>query len=234
MIAEPDSPEAKTGSAETLGVVERVSTLTDKVYSRLRRGLLVGVWSPGQKVSARQLSRDLGVSLTPVREAMMRLASEGALDISETRTFSIPVLGREQYREIIQIRLALEPMAIEAATLRMTDEHVDDLTALNERLAAMIGEERFNEAHQLDSEFHLSIYGLAEQPVLLNIIDSLWLRAGPTRNLLSHTFRKRLTGYENHRRILTALRARDMGSVRDALIRDLSEGSAAILAVLEE
>jgi len=219
---------------DLLATLDRGTTLTDKVYARLRHALLMGMWSPGQKITARSLSRDLGVSLTPVREAMMRLANEGALDISETRTFLIPILRREQYREIVKIRLALEPIAIEAAMPNMTDEIIDHLTALNERMVERIRQERFNESLQADSEFHLSIYDHARQPILHNIIDSLWLRAGPTRNRLSLSYRKRLVGFENHKRILAALRDRDVATACAALTRDLSDGAAVILDVLEE
>lgn len=218
---------------DILAMVERGTTLTDKVYDRLRRALLTGVWSPGQKITARQLSRDLGVSLTPVREAMMRLANEGGLDISETRMFRVPVLTHAQYSEVIAIRTALEPMAIKAAIPHMTNALIGELDTLNERMVAMIREDRFNEALQTDSAFHLLIYDQAGQPTLRSFIDSLWLRAGPTRNLLSHSYRKRLKGYENHKRILTALRDRDAPAASAALARDLTEGAVSIFAVLE-
>jgi DNA-binding GntR family transcriptional regulator len=215
-----------------LDTLERSETLTDKVYARLRRGLLLGVWTPGQKMTARALSRELGVSLTPVREAMMRLASEGALDVSETRSFSAVALDHDQYAEIVRIRLALEPIAAEQAAAQMTPALVAALADLNERMLAQIRAEQFAAALQLDSEFHLTLYDQARQPMLRSIIDSLWLRAGPTRNRLSHSYRRRLVGYENHKRILAALAAGDGTAAFQAVARDLSEGSRAVLEAL--
>jgi GntR family transcriptional regulator, colanic acid and biofilm gene transcriptional regulator len=236
-MTDPRSPEARRlppASEDILTTVERSPTLTGKVYERLKRGLLDGLWEPGQKITARQLSRDLGVSLTPAREAMMQLATEGALQVSESRVFTIPVLGRAAYGELIKIRLALEPLAIEAATPGMTDDFVGELGAINEAMRDHIQREQFDEALRLDSLFHLSIYDRSGLPTLRAIIESLWLRAGPTRRRLSLTFRKRLIGFENHKRIIAALAARDAAAARAALAQDLSDGSAAILAVLED
>ena len=219
-------------SGHTLESVDRGPMLSDQVYDRLRHGLLIGVWNPGEKITARKLGRDLGVSLTPAREAIMRLVNEGALDVSATRTFSAVTLTLAQYREIARIRIALEPMATEIATPLMDMALVTYLTDINEALKVAIGQDRFNDALQLDSTFHLAIYDRAAAPTLRNIIDSLWLRAGPTRNRLSHSFRKRLVGYENHKRILDALRTGDTDAAGAAMLRDLTAGTAKVIDVL--
>lgn len=223
------------GSTSALiGSVSRSSTLTDKVYDKLRHALLRGVWEPGQKITARSLSRDMEVSLTPVREAMMRLANEGALEISETRAFLVPLLNRAQYQEVTSIRMALEPLATEAAMPFITPKVTDRLEALNERLKALIEEDRFNEALQTDSEFHHTIYALADQDVLQSMIDALWLRVGPTRTLLSHTYRKRLVGYTNHKSIIAALRSGDVQAARAAVHHDISTGAKSLCKALKE
>ncbi|MCC3305202.1 GntR family transcriptional regulator [Sneathiella sp. HT1-7] len=234
MISQIDNLKADPATRDLLGVVDRGPSLTDQVYEKLRHGLLMGVWSPGEKLTARKLSRDLGVSLTPAREAIMRLVNEGALDVSEKRTFSTVDLDCEQYKEVMRLRGALEPIAIELATPLFSDEEIKRLVDLNEQMKEMIGEERFNDALQIDSEFHLSICDRANQPFMRSIIDTLWLRAGPTRNRLSYSYRKRLIGYENHKRILAALQLRDAAAAAVAVARDLSEGAAAIVAVLND
>lgn len=215
-----------------LETVDRGTSLTDQVYARLRRGLLIGVWHPGQKITARKIARELGVSLTPAREAMMRLANESALDVSETRTYSAVSLTLEQYREIARIRTALEPLATQIATPLMDAPQIAELTRINEALKETIRQERFNEALQLDSEFHLTIYDRAASPTLLGMIDSLWLRAGPTRNRLSHSYRKRLVGYENHKKIIDALRGNDSQAAHDAMMWDLKAGAETVMSVL--
>lgn len=229
-----DNMQRAAAVSELMESVERSATLTEKVYTRLRRGLLVGVWNPGEKITARQLGRDLGVSLTPAREAIMRLVNEGALEVSANRTFSAVSLNLEQYSEIARIRIALEPIATEMATPLIPDEVLAHLTDVNEQMMQMIGQDRFNDAMQLDSEFHLTIYDHANMQTLRAMIDSLWLRAGPTRNRLSYAFRKRLIGHANHKRILRALKSRDAAAARDAMTRDLTEGTQNIMDVMKE
>lgn len=218
----------------SLDDVVRGSTLTDQVYAGLRRGLLVGQWKPGEKITARQLSRSLGVSLTPAREAIIRLSNEGAIDVSETRMFSIPRMGRERYREITSIRLYLEPMATGLAAEKKRADLPARLSALNSEMRDKIVAGAFDEALWLDSEFHLTLYEAAEAPVLRRIIDILWLQAGPTRNRLSHEYRRRLIGFEHHRQVIAALAQGDVEAAKDNLRADLVDGTTAILDVLDD
>ncbi len=224
-------------SADTASILDRLprgATLTQRVYERLRRGLLVGFWAPGEKLSARNIAREMGVSQTPVREAMMRLANEGALEVSEARAFRTAELSSTQYRELVGIRLALEPMAAELAAARLTAAQIDQVEELNEGMAANIATETFGTAMEFDSAFHLMIYKEADQPLLLAIIDSLLLRAGPTRHRLSHAYRRSLAGYRQHCRIIEALRRHDGPGARALIAEDLSKGAAAILADLPD
>lgn len=226
--------EEGANSGKLIGSVSRSSTLTDKVYNKLRAALLSGVWEPGQKVTARSLSREMEVSLTPVREAMMKLANEGALEISETRAFLVPLLNQAQYEEVTGIRMALEPMATEAAMPFITPKVVDELEKLNAQMKLLIEEQEFSEALQIDSKFHHTIYALADQKVLRGMIDTLWLRVGPTRTLLSRTYRKSLVGYTNHQSIISALRGGDVQASRAAVHCDISMGAQSLIKALQD
>ncbi|WP_158969558.1 GntR family transcriptional regulator [Chachezhania sediminis] len=221
---------------ETPGMqtVDRAATLTEQVYDRLRQGLLIGIWEPGEKITARGVCKDLGVSLTPAREAMMRLGNEGALDVSAHRTYTAATLTLEEYREIAKIRLALEPMAVEAAVPLITDAQIDVLEEINETLAEAIREDRLRDALRMDSKIHLTVYRASGLPTLMGIIDRLWLRAGPTRNRLSPTYRRTLAGYDNHAALLKALRARNAAQARAIITRDLQDGTQRIIEYLSD
>lgn len=223
---------AAGGEAERL--VVRGSTLTEQVYGQLRRGLLLGVWKPGERITARDFSRRLGVSLTPAREAIIRLSNEGAIHVTEARTFFVPEMGRERYQSITDIRLALEPMAAGIAAEKHPAELPKQLETLNEEMRGKIVAGAFDEALWLDSEFHLSLYGAARSPDLQRIIDSLWLQVGPVRNRLSIEYRRRLLGYGNHGQIVDALKARDRTALSAAVRKDLLEGATVILQALSD
>jgi len=226
--------DRKDLEGDILDTLDRAATLTDGVYERLRRGLIVGAWAPGDRLSAREISRRMEVSLTPVREAMLRLAKEGALELTETRTFRAPELNKAEYLEVLRIRLALEPMAAELAAERITPGELDAADAANERMAELLGLDAFAEAYEADAEFHLGIYDAARQPLLRSIISSLLLRAGPTRTRLSYSYRKALMGYNHHLRILNALRAGDPARARAELTSDITDGAKLVAASLKD
>lgn len=216
-----------------LDTLDRGASLTDRVYERLRRGLIVGVWEPGDRLSARAIAREMSVSLTPVREAMLRLAKENALELSESRTFLAPKLNKAEYGELLSIRLALEPMAAGIAAGRIETPALDTIEAINERMATLLRADAFAEAFEADSEFHLGIYDAAGQPLLRSIIASLLLRAGPSRTRLSRDYRKALMGYNHHRRILSALRAGDAEAAHAELAADITDGAKLVMATLD-
>lgn len=221
-------------TGDILDTLDRGASLTDLVYERLRRGLIVGAWEPGDRISAREISRRMEVSLTPVREAMLRLANEGALELTETRTFRAPELNKAEYEEVLRIRLALEPMAAGLAAERITEEELAAIEADNERMAELLGRDEYATAYEADSEFHLRIYEAARQPHLRSIISGLLLRVGPTRTRLSRTYRKALMGYKHHLRILDALRARDPEAARAELTSDITDGARLVASCLKD
>lgn len=212
--------------------VQRGTTLADQVYEILSGRLLMGAWAPDTRLSVRMLADDLSVSITPVRDAMNRLANEGALVNVDGRGFRTVRLDREHYEEIVRLRLALEPMAAELATQRMEDAAIDTLAEQNEGLRSAIEQGNLAAALQIDTTFHMAIYEQARQPLLLSMINSLLLRAGPTRTRLSGDYRRSFRGVLHHRSIIEALRARDGTAVSAEIAADLRDGSTVILSEL--
>lgn len=231
-LSEIGVPGEPVGSFEFRDGVERGHTLADQVYRHVRRGLLLGGWVPGARLSMRQIAIELGISVTPVREALLRLISEGALEAVANGSIHAPVLRQGDYEEIVRIRSALEPMAGEIAAQMITPVEIDDLYTRNEWLKTILLEDKLKEALPVDTGFHLAIYRAARQPLLLSMIESLLTRAGPTRTRLPGIYRKSMVGYRHHRRILEALRAHDGTAVRQEIASDLADGSAELLRVL--
>lgn len=223
------APGGAATAFELFDGVERRETLADQVYDHVRRGLLLGAWCPGMRLSMRKVAGELEISVTPVREALLRLVNEGALETVANGSIQTPVLRRADYEEIVRIRSALEPMAGEIAAQMITPAEIDDLHARNEWLKTALAENRLDEALPIDTGFHLAIYRAARQPLLLSMIESLLTRAGPTRTRLPGIYRQSLVGYRHHRRIIDALEARDGAEVRAELAGDLSDGSAELL-----
>ena len=222
-------PFLKTSGSET-----EPATLSDEVYDSLRDGLLVGEWLPGVKITARSIARQYKVSLSPARDAMTRLANEGGLSLSSTRMYSIPRLTMEDYGEVTTIRLALEPMAVESAALRISASDIEHLNRINEYMRDCVLDNRYQEGLIQDSRFHLGLYAHCGSAVLCQVIGNLWLRIGPTRNLLSQKYRRGLKGYRMHRKVLAALENKEATLAARLIRDDLRLGARELSKVLIE
>ncbi|KQW40661.1 GntR family transcriptional regulator [Rhizobacter sp. Root404] len=227
----PASPLLRNAAADD--VLARADTLADQAYRGLHRALMTGGLLPEQVLTVRGIADEYGVSLTPVREAIQRLVAEGALTIENARTIRVPRLDVETYREILKIRLELEPMAARQAALRMDNGEMD---RLDEVVAAHRAAIEAGEAHRTltaNTDFHMSIYRASALPVLVGIIESLYLRVGPTLNLLFPQYCGSLTGHETHLRAVDALRRRDGDALAQAIRDDLTDGSRFLIRFLK-
>lgn len=217
----------------TSEAAERADTLADQAYQRLRTALMSGGLLPEQALTVRDVADEYGVSLTPVREAIQRLVAERALTVVNARTIRVPRLDVETYREILKIRLELEPMAARTAALRMDNAEMDRIDGV---VAAHVAAIRAGNAHETlsaNTEFHLSIYRASQESVLVGIIESLYLRVGPTLNLLFPQYCGSLTGHETHLQAVGALRRRDGDALARAIREDLTEGAQFLIRLLK-
>jgi DNA-binding GntR family transcriptional regulator len=215
------------------GHLSRGDTLADQAYARLRQALMTGVFQPEQILTVRAVAAGFGVSLTPVREAVQRLVSERGLTIENARTIRVPRLDLETYREILKIRLELEYLAAREAAGRIANDEIDALEqiALSHRAAIKAGDARKTLA--ANTEFHLRMYRASQCEILCGIIESLWLRVGPTLNLLFPRYSGSLVGHEFHMVAIEALRRRDGDTLARTMRDDLAYGSKFLLRLLK-
>ncbi|MGD9924480.1 MAG: GntR family transcriptional regulator [Pseudorhodoplanes sp.] len=208
-------------------------TLGQRVYSELRDFLMVGGVKPGEKITLRQLTSAFGTSLMPVREAVQRLAAEGALEVLPNRAIRVPIATKAGVREILKVRLMLEGLAVEEAAARIQPEAIAQLEELN---AAFTQEMRTREdsaqLFRVNKEFHFTIYRAAHMPVLLGIIENLWLRIGPFLHFSLGVRGREATrkfAPDSHKEIIRAMRESDGALGRAALESDLAGAAELIL-----
>ncbi|MFN4087990.1 MAG: GntR family transcriptional regulator [Alphaproteobacteria bacterium] len=216
----------------SLTPVDRGDTLAEQVYEQLRRSLLTGGLRTGQQLTIRTLASSLGVSATPVREALGRLVAEGALAFGPNRTVHVPVLTPDQASEIYEIRIPLEGMLAEAAARRIPGDILPELAAIAERHDAALDVEDYATSVRMVFEFKSMLYQTAGLPIALKIVEGLWLRTVPHIHLLYPMSRETRTGVRCHRDAVSALRAGDAPGVRAAMQRDLIEHRLILLDVL--
>ena len=208
-------------------------TLTARVYQKLRHALMTGALLPEQVLTVRGVAEEFGVSLTPVREAVQRLVVEQGLEVVNGRVIRVPRLDIETYREILKIRMELECLAAKEAAPRIANGEIERLDAVVQAHLAAI---QAGDAHQTlvrNTDFHLSIYRASGQPILVRIIEGLWLRVGPTLNLLFPQYCGSLAGHETHLVAMDALRRRDGDALGQSMREDLVHGSRYLIRLLK-
>lgn len=197
------------------------TSLRWQVYDSLREALTAGRFAPGQKLTLRFVAGALGVSLTPVREALRRLVAEGAFEMQPNRSVRVPLMTRAKILELRDIRMAVEGLAAEKAAAHANRRQIAQLR----QIALEIATARSRGDHATDRqkirEFHFALYGIADQPTLLRIIEGLWLQTGPYMNLLFPAFISRPHGPQTRARIIRALQAHDAVAARREIESDV-------------
>ena len=200
--------------------------LHDKVYQYLSNALMQGQFHPGQKLTLRALAEELETSISPIREAISRLSALKAVQVFPKRYFLVTPLNAELYMEIVEIRKLLEGHAAARACVRMTTEDIDNLATINQRILNYAQEGQTRHAMKDNHAFHFAVYEKAGSTALLESIEQLWLRVGPSVNqLLAEEFARDETslmkGFDHHKKLIQALRACDTVGALGAITGDI-------------
>ncbi len=226
------SGEAEASPLDAIGALPR-ETLGERVTGELRSLLVAGRLAPGEKLSLRRVAEALGVSMMPVREAVSRLAADGALEVLPGRAVRVPVLSLAQFRELTRLRLVVEGFAAEEAARQATPADIDRIAAFDAafRQAASADPPDSAAAVAANRDLHFALYEAAAMPSLIEMIERLWLKAGPILNLDMRHEPRRLEGgsaMQAHARLLGAVRRRDAPAARAALEDDIAAAAAHI------
>ncbi len=197
------------------------TTQQDTVYQTLRQWITVGRFLPGQRLKIRNVAADLGVGQMPVRAALQRLAAEGALINVPNAGVMLPVLSLPEFDDLLQMRMLLEGEAAERGSLRVDAAQTATLQALCTRMAQALDQGQPDAYLAANEDFHVLLYRAAGSPLLFNLIDNLWLKAGPISNQLFDTPEAAACLNDAHQDMMRALQRRDSAAVRRAIERDL-------------
>jgi len=198
-------------------------TLQQWVLRRLRRAILTGRIPPGRAVTIRGLAEQLGVSATPVREALRTLASEHALDLLDNRRVRVPDMTLDRFEELLYARISLETEAAERAMFSIDDNRLAELVALDEAIGVAIDASDIEAWIEANFAFHACLYQARPSPVLMPLIESLWLQIGPFMRYALESLDDRYA-VDRHGEALDAIRARNRMALRLAIESDIRDG----------
>lgn len=226
---------AAAAEIDRMKPVDRES-LQQQSYQALREALMKGRFMPGDTVSLRNLAMELGTSPMPVREAVQHLIAEGALVLRPNRTYAVPDMTRKILRELQHLRVILEGSVAEAAGPRIKAEQLSHLYELQGQMRAALAMGDAKRYLIKNQDFHFTLYRSSEMDIAVNIIETLWLRIGPSFNLLmagpraAESDRKQSGSLiDHHEAAMAAIVARDPGALRTAIEQDIIQGMEFII-----
>ncbi|SDX46418.1 transcriptional regulator, GntR family [Ruegeria halocynthiae] len=195
----------------------------EQVYRTLKSQILFGDLVPSQPVTIQGLTDSLGVGMTPVREAIRRLISDGALTFQGNRRVSIPPMTASDIEQMIFARISIETELSRRSTKNLTVADIDHLERLDQRLDQMIADGDVGGYLRLNHAFHQALYSHADAPILVDLAERLWLRFGPSLRIVGGRFGTQCLP-DRHKDIISALRERDAEKAAVATAQDIEQG----------
>ncbi|MBE6093016.1 MAG: GntR family transcriptional regulator [Selenomonas ruminantium] len=207
--------------------------LREVVCESLREAIRSGVLKPGERIMEIQLAEELGVSRTPVREAIRKLELEGYVVMMPRRGTYVASMSIRDINEIFEIRTALESLSNGLAADHITDDELEHLQRLLVIIGGYIKEGNIEKIVETDIEFHDLLYHAARNERLVGIISNL--RDQLTRfRTLSMSYPGRLEEtLEEHRLIVDAIASGDRKAASRAAERHMENSEKTLLKAMD-
>jgi DNA-binding GntR family transcriptional regulator len=214
--------------------LNRSMPLRDQIYTVVRRAIVTGNLRPGAVVNEVEIAEKLGVSRTPVREAVKKASDEGLVDVlAQSGTF-VAEINRSQVEEAYIVRIALECESMGRAAPLMTDLHIQDLEAIIGRHESALRRGRFDEAIACDDDFHRYVAQISGLTMLWKVVDTCKAQMDRCRLQTLPRPGHGTETIEQHRAIVAALATRKIRPSIQALRAHLDTSLRNSLTCFEE
>ena len=217
----------KVGRTPARKLPERVA-LHEQALDRLRTLIVRGDLAPGVAILETRLSEELGISRTPLREALKLLAAEGLLELRSNRSAQIAPLRPAEIDQIFEVISAIEGFAAQLAASRITKPELRRLSQLQDRMETYHEDGRLDDYFKINQEVHSFIIAAAKNAVLKSTHDILLARAERARYFALSSRSRWDDSVLEHRQILKALKMRDGTGAARALTQHVLRTGRAV------
>lgn len=207
--------------------------LRDVVFNTLRQAILKGELKPGERLMEIALAEKLGVSRTPIREAMRKLELEGLVVMIPRRGAQVANITEKDLNDVLEVRIALENVAIEKACTRMSKEDMGRLWLAAKEFERTMAEGNLVRLAEADVAFHEIIYRASDNKRLNQVLNNLreqiyryrveYLKEEETRNVL----------VKEHEELTKAIRQRDVKKAQEISFRHIENQRRTIIQSIE-
>lgn len=206
----------------------RTFSLAQQVFERLENEILVGTYPRGAILTEATLSENLGVSRTPIREALGRLEQEHLVEFTGK---GVRVLGvtTEDLEDIYEIRSEVERLAARKAALRATDEELNEMREVLELQEFYVQKKDADKIKSMDSRFHQLLYGACGSAVFYDVLMPLHNKVQKYRKASVQRTGRAAQSMAEHRAIFEALLAHDEAAADAAVAKHIENAKASVL-----
>ena len=208
--------------------------LRDVVFKTLREAILKGNLAPGERLMEIQLANQLGVSRTPIREAIRKLEVEGLVIMIPRRGAEVARITEKDLRDVLEVRASLEELAIGLACERITDEEIGELRKALENFREVLREGDVTKIAESDVDFHDIIFSATQNARLIQIVNNLREQMYRYRleYLKDYTTHDRL--YKEHQQITDAVSDRDKERARKLIVEHIYHQELTVIKNIQE
>lgn len=208
-------------------------SLHERVADELRDQIISGILKPGEKLAVNALALGIGVSLTPLREAIKLLAAEHLIEITPNRGASVALITTEQTRALFEVIAGMESLAAELATNRMTDADREHLLALHLKMRSHSDDVSPARYFDCNRKIHDAIVDYARNPILAEQRGKLAQQAARVRFFALKNTGRRAEAMQEHEELMQAFETRDSDAARRTWRTHLINSGEQMIRLLE-
>lgn len=213
--------------------LDNYKPLREIVFEAIREAIINGILKPGERLMEIQLAEEMGVSRTPVREAIRKLELEGFVVMIPRKGAYVAGLSMKDIADVFEIRAALEGLAAGLAAERITEEELEELERLLVKIGECIQSDDLNAVIEQDTEFHDVLFKATRNERLVQIVSNLREQIQRYRTAsLSSPGRMKLA-LEEHKQIVEALSERDVEKAQRLAREHIENAENSMLEVLD-
>lgn len=208
-------------------------SLRDAVFETLREAILKGILSPGQHLMEMQLAHQLGVSRTPVREAIRMLELEGLVVMVPRKGARVAAISEKSLCDVLEVRRALEELSVRLACTRMEREDLEKMDSINQKFIRACQSDDVVRIAQIDESFHAVIYEAADNAKLLQLLNQMQNQMYRYRIEYIKLKERRQILVEEHKKIIHCLARRDGDAAAEATRIHISHQEQYVMSVIQ-
>jgi DNA-binding GntR family transcriptional regulator len=203
--------------------------LRDVVFNALRKAILTGDLKPGERLMEKQLAEKMGVSRTPIREAIRKLELEGFVVMVPRKGAQVADITEKDIQDVLEVRGSLEALAVKLASEKMGKEQLEQLKEAMKSFTEASKEQDIDQMIEKDVEFHDIIFGATQNEKLIQIINNLREQIHRYRGAYLKSFDNVSKIGKEHQQIVDAIENKDMEKAEKIAMTHIKNQEKAVI-----